>query len=236
MMNKNNGYEKSNQDQELRKLALLSERELMMELRTSEKDSRMKMPKKIRGIWTKRSFCTKANPSNYFIFKCIQRSVCLCLSLIDGRFNFNEDFEAAIVMGVMILASVLIAFIQVSFSKASLDLKELIENTAAVTREGITKEIPMDEIVPGDIVTLATGDMIPADAVLIWTKDLFVNQSSLTGESMPVENCGCRCGSSTNRGFCRYARPGVYGTDVLSGQAIILKTGQHTFLVILLKC
>ena len=128
--------------------------------------------------------------------------------------TLTKDFEAAIVMGVMILASVLIAFIQEYRSqKASLDLKELIENTAAVTREGITKEIPMDEIVPGDIVTLATGDMIPADAVLIWTKDLFVNQSSLTGESMPVEKfVDAVCGSSTNRGFCiRYARPSVYG-------------------------
>ena len=46
--------------------------------------------------------------------------------------------------------------------------------------------------VPGDIVTLATGDMIPADAILIWTKDLFINQSSLTGESMPVGKI-CRC-------------------------------------------
>ena len=189
MMNKTMDMRKATKDQELRKLALLSERELMMELRTSEKDSRMKMPKKIRGIWTKRSFCTKANPSNYFIFKCIQRSVCLCLSLIDGRFNFNERFRSRYRDGRDDFSQCLDCFYtRVSFSKASLDLKELIENTAAVTREGITKEIPMDEIVPGDIVTLATGDMIPADAVLIWTKDLFVNQSSLTGESMPVEN------------------------------------------------
>ena len=72
----------------------------------------MKMPKKIRGIWTKRSFCTKANPSNYFIFKCIQRSVCHVLALLMVVSTLTKDFEAAIVMGVMILASVLIAFIQ----------------------------------------------------------------------------------------------------------------------------
>ena len=155
--------------------------------------------------------------------------------------TLTKDFEAAIVMGVMILASVLIAFIQEYRSqKASLDLKELIENTAAVTREGITKEIPMDEIVPGDIVTLATGDMIPADAVLIWTKDLFVNQSSLTGESMPVEKF---VDAGVDRQQTEVSALDMQdlvfmGTDVLSGQgkAIILKTGQHTFLVILLKC
>ena len=193
----------------------------------------MKMPKKIRGIWTKRSFCTKANPSNYFILSAFKDPFVYVLALLMVVSTLTKDFEAAIVMGVMILASVLIAFIQEYRSqKASLDLKELIENTAAVTREGITKEIPMDEIVPGDIVTLATGDMIPADAVLIWTKDLFVNQSSLTGESMPVENCGCRCGSSTNRGFCiRYARPSVYGHRCLewTRKSDYFKTGQHTF-------
>ena len=98
----------------------------------------------------------------------------------------------------------------------------------------------MDEIVPGDIVTLATGDMIPADAVLIWTKDLFVNQSSLTGESMPVEKF---VDAGVDRQQTEVSALDMQdlvfmGTDVLSGQgkAIILKTGQHTFLVILLKC
>ena len=71
----------------------------------------------------------------------------------------------------------------------------------------------MDEVVPGDIVTLATGDMIPADAILIWTKDLFINQSSLTGESMPVEkfvDAGIK--ESDEQIFCtRYARSCFHG-------------------------
>ena len=99
----------------------------------------------------------------------------------------TNDFEASLVMGVMILLSVGIRFIQEYRSpKASLALKELIETTCGITRDGVTTEIPIDEVVPGDIVNLSTGDMIPADARFIWTKDLFVNQASLlTGESMP---------------------------------------------------
>src|SRR5699024_4269388 len=117
--------------------------------------------------------------------------------------------------------------------KASHDLKNMIENTCAVTREGVTKEIPMDEVVPGDIVTLATGDMIPADAVLIWTKDLFINQSSLTGESLPVEKYTEAKVESSNEELSAIDMKNLVfmGTDILSGQgkAIILKTGQETF-------
>ena len=101
-----------------------------------------------------------------------------------------------------------------------------------MTREGITKEIPMDEIVPGDIVTLATGDMIPADAVLIWTKDLFVNQSSLTGESMPVEKFVDGVDRQQTEVSALDMQDLVFmGTDVLSGQgkAIILKLGNIHF-------
>ena len=106
-------------------------------------------------------------------------------------------------------------------------LKELIENTCSVTRDGETIEIPMDEVVPGDIVTLATGDMIPADAILIWTKDLFINQSSLTGESMPVEkfvDAGIKDSKETISALDMQDLV-FMGTDVLSGQgkAIILK-------------
>jgi Mg2+-importing ATPase len=90
----------------------------------------------------------------------------------------------------------------------------------------------MDEVVPGDIVTLATGDMIPADAVLIWTNDLFVNQSSLTGESMPIEKF-VDAGIQVEQSISALDMNNLVfmGTDVLSGQgkAIILKTGQHTF-------
>lgn len=145
----------------------------------------------------------------------------------------TKDFEASIVMGLMILFSAGLHFVQESRSqKASLELKELIETTCSVTRNGKPKEIPIDEVVPGDIVNLSTGDIIPADARLVWTKDLFVNQSSLTGESMPIEK------------FVQLKKEKEYdqltaldlenllfmGTDVLSGQGqvVVVKTGKET--------
>lgn len=226
---------KTTKDQELRKLAMLSERELMMELRTSEKGlSEEDAKNRLEEYGTNEVSAQKPTPAIMMFLQAFKDPFVYVLALLMVVSTLTKDFEAAIVMGIMIFASVMIAFIQEYRSqKASLDLKELIENTAAVTREGVTKEIPMDEIVPGDMVTLATGDMIPADAVLIWTKDLFINQSSLTGESMPVEKF-------VDAGITREQKEVsaldmqdlvFMGTDVLSGQgkAIILKTGQNTF-------
>ena len=146
----------------------------------------------------------------------------------------TRDFEASIVMSLMILFSAGLHFVQEFRSqKASLALKELIETTCAVTRDGITKEIPMDEVVPGDIVELSTGDMIPADSRVIWTKDLFVNQSSLTGESMPIEKFENTSGmlEDDNATALDFHNLAFMGTDVLSGQGrmVVLKTGESTF-------
>lgn len=101
----------------------------------------------------------------------------------------------------------------------------LIANTTAITRAGETKEHPMDEVVPGDIVQLATGDMIPADAYLVATHDLFVNQSSFTGEAMPVEKKAGAANLSDEQSLFDAPNLVFMGTDVISGSgtAVILK-------------
>lgn len=230
MLNKKN----DSKELELKKLALLSERELFMNLRTSlnglsEEDAQ----KRLAEFGPNRIDAEKPTPAWLLFFGGFKDPFVLVLALLMIVSAATGDFEAAIVMGIMILASVLITFIQEYRSqKASLALKEMIENTCGVTREGIKREIPMDEVVPGDIVTLATGDMIPADAILVWTKDLFVNQSSLTGESMPVEKF-VEAGIDKEQNVSALDMQDLVfmGTDVLSGQgiAIILKTGQMTF-------
>src|SRR5664280_3590379 len=63
----------------------------------------------------------------------------------------------------------------------------MVRTTATVIRDSKKKEITLQELVPGDIVALAAGDMIPADVRVLTNKDLFLNQSALTGESLPVE-------------------------------------------------
>ncbi|MGX7203769.1 magnesium-translocating P-type ATPase [Enterococcus pingfangensis] len=234
-MNKKNLLaRKSNKDQELKKLAILSDRDLFLNLRTSlqglsEEDAQSRLeeygPNEVSA--------QKPTPGILLLLQAFNDPFVYVLALLALVSLLTNDLEAALVMVIMILASVVITFIQEYRSqKASIALKEMIENTAAVTRNGETKEIPMDEVVPGDILTLATGDMIPADAVLIWTKDLFVNQSSLTGESMPVEKFLVNDQRLTEDLTALDLTNLVFmGTDVLSGQgkAIILKTGQKTF-------
>lgn len=141
----------------------------------------------------------------------------------------TDDVEAAIVMSLMVLCSVLITFNQeYRAQKSSLELQEMIENTCAVMRDGHIVEIPMDEVVPGDVVILGTGDMIPADGVLLWTKDLFINQASLTGESLPVEKYPENTLETEN--VIDLQNLVFTGTDVLSGQGklLVVATGADT--------
>ncbi|MDH6364212.1 Mg2+-importing ATPase [Enterococcus sp. PF1-24] len=234
MMRKND-LKKLSKEQELKKLAILSERELMMELRTSMNGlTKEDAAERLEEFGPNVVSAQKPLPALLLFLKAFNDPFVFVLVLLMVVSFATKDIEAAVVMGGMILASVIITFIQEYRSqKASQELKELIENTTAVTRDGVTKEIPMDEVVPGDIITLATGDMIPADAVLIWTKDLFVNQSSLTGESMPVEKFVEAKVDVKREGISALDMQDLIfmGTDVLSGQgkAIILKTGQNTF-------
>ncbi len=101
----------------------------------------------------------------------------------------KKDPSAVIIVLVMVLISGILRFVQEARSgKAAQKLSEMIKTTVAVKRAGQPEqEMPLAEIVAGDIVVLAAGDMVPADMRIISTKDLFISQSSLTGESEPVE-------------------------------------------------
>ena len=222
-------------EQELKKMALLSERELYMELRSAPQGlSEEDVKERLEEFGPNKINAEKPTPPWLMFISAFKDAFVLVLSGLMLVSYLVRDYEAAIVMAVMIFASVSITFVQNYRSqKASEALKELIENTCGVIRNNELKEIPMDEVVPGDIVNLATGDMIPADAVLIWTNDLFVNQSSLTGESMPVEKFVESGIEKNDRNISALDMQDLVfmGTDVLSGQgkAIILKTGQNTF-------
>ncbi|MGO2267916.1 MAG: magnesium-translocating P-type ATPase [Vagococcus salmoninarum] len=225
-------------DSELKKLAALSERELMMEFRTSAAGlTKEDAEKRLEEFGPNEISAQSPTPAWKLFIQSFQDPFVYVLMLLLIVSALTGDYEAAIIMGVMILCSVIIRFIQDYRSqKASFELKEMIENTCAITRDGVTTEIPMDEVVPGDIVSLSTGDMIPADAVLIWTNDLFVNQSSLTGESMPIEKfveAGIDHEKIKSDDLTALDMEDLVfmGTDVLSGQgrAIILRTGEGTF-------
>ncbi len=98
------------------------------------------------------------------------------------------DPRAGIVMSVMIALGVGLRLIQeAKAGNAAAKLKAMISVTATVIRDGKAQEIAVSQLVPGDMVNLAAGDMIPADVRVVAAKDLFVTQSSLTGETFPVE-------------------------------------------------
>ena len=109
-----------------------------------------------------------------------------------------QDYDAAAVIALMVMLSVGLATVQERRSgRAAAALRAMVHTTAATQRRSepgalpITSELPIGALVPGDIVHLAAGDLVPADARLLASKDLFVNQSALTGESLPVEKFAC---------------------------------------------
>jgi Mg2+-importing ATPase len=94
----------------------------------------------------------------------------------------------AVIIFVIAMSSVAINFVQTYRSgKAIRRLREHVSLTASVLREGLWRDVRRDEVVPGDVVRLAAGDLVPADGRLVESRDLFIQQAALTGESMPVE-------------------------------------------------
>ena len=147
----------------------------------------------------------------------------------------ERSWETVIVITIMVTVSVFLRFFQeYRSSKAAEQLKALVHTTAAVRRSDVgTREIDMDIIVPGDIVHLAAGDMIPADMKLISAKDLFLGQSALTGESLPVEKHAKRVDwEERDRNVTDIDNICFMGTNVLSGSAtgVVIATGDNTYL------
>ncbi len=146
----------------------------------------------------------------------------------------DRSYTTSIVIGIMVAISGFLKFFQEFKSgKAAEKLKALVRTTAAVCRkESGINEIDMSEIVPGDIVYLAAGDMIPADVRIINSKDLFVSQSSLTGESEPVEKYSILKKPSKDLSVAELDNICLLGTNIISGSAtaVVVATGNDTYL------
>jgi P-type Mg2+ transporter len=141
------------------------------------------------------------------------------------------DIRAGTVMCLMVVLGVLLKFIQETRADtAAAQLKAMIKVTATVIREDQALEVPLSDLVPGDIVKLSAGDMIPADVRVISSKDLFIIQASLTGESLPVEKFEAR-ESRTNISPLEFANVCFLGTSVESGTAlaVVIATGKQTY-------
>ena len=149
----------------------------------------------------------------------------------------DRSFRTIIVLVTMILLSTLLRFWQEFRSnKAAEELKAMVTSTAAVLRAGMDRpqELPIHDLVPGDIVYLSAGDMVPADVRLIATKDLFVSQAMLTGESIPLEKYAVPPGKQTqaepSQNVLDRETACFMGTNIVSGTAVavVAATGDAT--------
>lgn len=141
----------------------------------------------------------------------------------------GSTFEAGVIL-VIVFGSAIIDFINTYKSaKAAEELQEKVNITATIYRNGKLEERNMREVVPGDIFTLEAGDLVPADAILLEAKDLFLNESVLTGESMPTEKELTEIGGGT-KAAKDDARAIYLGTSVVSGKglAVAAVTGGAT--------
>ncbi len=142
----------------------------------------------------------------------------------------EKSWATVIIILVLISISGILQYIQESKSdKAAQKLKEMVSSNTAIFREGEINELPMKDVVLGDIIKLSAGDMMPADLKIITAKDLFIGQAALTGESEPIEkfstlkNENCSALEASNICFM--------GTNVVSGSAtgIVIGTGNDTY-------
>ena len=158
--------------------------------------------------------------------------VVILLAVLSGVSVGTGDYRAAAMMLLMIVLGVGLKLVQEAKADgAAAKLKAMISVTATVLRDGAPQETQVSQLVPGDVVTLAAGDMVPADVRLTASKDLFVTQSLLTGESFPVEKFAVEKNPSATLPI-ELTSSAFLGTSVESGSAtgIVVATGKETHL------
>ncbi|MGD9787257.1 MAG: magnesium-translocating P-type ATPase [Sulfuricellaceae bacterium] len=177
----------------------------------------------------------------------------ILLTLLAAVSYFTDDMKAAIVISSMVVLATFLRFWQeAKANKAADSLKAMVSNTATVMRRDVSEEaapifeefygahlhvkpprrveVPLKLVVPGDVVVLSAGDMIPADCRVLSAKDLFVSQAAMTGESMPVEKfADQRDGKAINPLDMENIL--FMGTNVVSGSAtaVVVATGNRTY-------
>jgi Mg2+-importing ATPase len=187
------------------------------------------------------------------LWHCYKNPFNLLLTLLAVISYLTADMKATVVIGTMVVLSTLLRFWQEAKSNKAADaLKAMVSNTATVVRRDITAdaapvfeeyfgahvhvkpsskvELPIKLLVPGDVIVLSAGDMIPADCRLLTAKDLFVAQAAMTGESMPVEKFPTQRNAKAINPL-ELDNILFMGTNVVSGSAtaLVLGTGNATY-------
>ena len=177
-------------------------------------------------------FATEKQQSSLMRLLSNARNPLVLLLTALGVLSFlTGDLRAAIVIFVMVILGIVLRFVQeMRADHAAEKLKAMVSNTATVVRAGKESEVALKKLVPGDIIHLAAGDMVPADVRLLSTKDLFLNQSALTGESLPVEKKAGAISADFNNPL-ELQNTCFHGSSVVSGAAtaVVIHTGNQTY-------
>lgn len=164
-------------------------------------------------------------------FLVLFRSPLVIILMVAGLISgiLGEWPNTVIIFSIVLLSVVLDYYQESKAEKAAEALKEAVTTTATVMRDGTRQEIKIHDVVPGDIVYLSAGDITPADSRVMSAKDLFVNQSALTGESFPVEKTPTLV-TVKNPAITEWSNYLFMGTSVVSGTAtaLVTRTGGTT--------
>ena len=165
------------------------------------------------------------------IFNIVLLIIAVITLFTDVIYSQHPDYVTVCIILFLVIVSSLVAFVQGERSNSAAEkLSKMISNKADVLRDGVQTEIPIEDVVPGDMVRLSAGDMIPADIRFVFTKDAFVAQGSLTGESNPVEKYA-DIRSDREDALTDLQNIGFMGTNMVSGSAtgIVLATNNETY-------
>jgi Mg2+-importing ATPase len=213
-------------------LATINVEELFRRLGTSEAGlSEEEAEKRLDQFGLNEVAAEKQHTWVHRLFTASRNPLVILLTVLAAVSYATGDFRAGTVMLLMVILGLSLRFVQESRADAAAaKLKAMISVTATVVRGRKEKEIPISQLVPGDIVQLSAGDMIPADVRLISAKDLFIIQATLTGESLPVEKMEA---PDTRQGVGLLERSNAcfLGTSVESGtaRAVVIATGSNTY-------
>jgi Mg2+-importing ATPase len=143
-------------------------------------------------------------------------------------FFLHDPVDAIIILSIVLISGLLGFWQERGASNAIAKLLSIVQIKAAVMRDGNSKEIPIEEIVPGDIIVLNAGDVVPGDGMIQESKDLFVDEAMLTGETFPAEKAAALLPAET--ALAQRTNAVWMGTHIVSGSAtaLIVRTGKET--------
>jgi Mg2+-importing ATPase len=194
-------------------------------LSESEADSRLKQ------VGTNEIAREKRQSALMRLLSNIKNPLVLLLGVLGAVSYLTGDLRATAVIFVMVVLGVVLRFFQeMRADNAAEKLKAMVSNTATLVRDGKEKEVSLKMLVPGDIIRLAAGDMVPADVRVLSAKDLFLNQVALTGEALPVEKKAAQPAVDIQNPL---DLPNIcfMGSSVQSGSstAVVVHTGNKTY-------